>query len=67
MHDCGGADVQNEPVRNCDCCEINQKSLSPYKIAKKDAFAGRLFSPFCMAYSVHKTHSQVSQHSQNLG
>ena len=32
--------------------------LSPYKIAKKDAFAsklaGRLFSPFCMARSVHK-------------
>ena len=32
--------------------------LSPYKIAKKDAFAsklaGRLFSPFCMACSVHK-------------
>ena len=31
--------------------------LSPYKIAKKDAFAsklaGRLFSPFCMARSVH--------------
>ena len=44
--------------------------LSPYKIAKKDVLAsklaGRLFSPFCMAYSVHKTHSQVSQHSQNL-
>ena len=32
--------------------------LSPYKIAKIDAFAsklaGRLFSPFCMARSVHK-------------
>ena len=32
--------------------------LSPYKIAKKDVLAsklaGRLFSPFCMAYSVHK-------------
>ena len=32
--------------------------LLPYKIAKKDAFAsklaGRLFSPFCMARSVHK-------------
>ena len=32
--------------------------LSPYKIAKKDAFAsklaGRLFLPFCMACSVHK-------------
>ena len=32
--------------------------LSPYKIAKMDAFAsklaGRLFSPFCMACSVHK-------------
>ena len=32
--------------------------LSPYKIAKMDAFAsklaGRLFSPFCMARSVHK-------------
>ena len=32
--------------------------LSPYKIAKKDAFAsklaGRLFSTFCMACSVHK-------------
>jgi hypothetical protein len=32
--------------------------LSPYKIAKIDAFAsklaGRLFSPFCMACSVHK-------------
>ena len=35
--------------------------LSPYKIAKKDAFAsklaGRLFSPFCMARSVQ--HSQI--------
>ena len=32
--------------------------LSPYKIAKRGAFAsklaGRLFSPFCMACSVHK-------------
>ena len=32
--------------------------LSPYKIVKIDAFAsklaGRLFSPFCMARSVHK-------------
>ena len=32
--------------------------LSPYKIAKMDAFAsklaGRLFSPFCMARSDHK-------------
>ena len=32
--------------------------LSPYKIAKIDAFAsklaGRLFLPFCMARSVHK-------------
>ena len=32
--------------------------LSPYKIAKIDTFAsklaGRLFSPFCMARSVHK-------------
>ena len=32
--------------------------LSPYKIAKIDAFAsklaGRLFSPFCMACSVYK-------------
>ena len=32
--------------------------LSSYKIAKIDAFAsklaGRLFSPFCMARSVHK-------------
>ena len=32
--------------------------LSPYKIAKMDAFAsklaGRLFLPFCMARSVHK-------------
>jgi hypothetical protein len=32
--------------------------LSPYKIAKIDALAsklaGRLFSPFCMACSVHK-------------
>ena len=32
--------------------------LSPYKIAKIDAFAsklaGRLFSPFCMARGVHK-------------
>ena len=32
--------------------------LSPYKIAKKDALAsklaGRLFSPFYMAHSVHK-------------
>ena len=32
--------------------------LSPYKIAKMDAFAsklaGRLFSLFCMARSVHK-------------
>ena len=32
--------------------------LSPYKTAKKDVLAsklaGRLFSPFCMARSVHK-------------
>ena len=32
--------------------------LSPYKIAKMDAFAsklaGRLFLPFCMARRVHK-------------
>ena len=32
--------------------------LSPYKIVKIDAFAsklaGRIFSPFCMAYSDHK-------------
>ena len=42
--------------------------LSPYKIAKIDAFAsklaGRLFSPFCMARSVHKiisTHLLILQ------
>ena len=37
--------------------------LSPYKIAKKDAFAsklaGRLFSPFCMARSVHKIFTKL--------
>ncbi len=42
--------------------------LSPYKITKIDAFAsklaGRLFSPFCMARSVHKiisTHLLILQ------
>ena len=37
--------------------------LSPYKIAKIDAFAsklaGRLFSPFCMARSVHKIFTKI--------
>ena len=40
--------------------------LSPYKIAKKDAFAsklaGRLFSPFCMARSVRKFFVEISTH-----
>ena len=41
--------------------------LSPYKIAKEDAFAsklaGRLFSPFYMARSVHKIFTKkISTH-----
>ena len=40
--------------------------LSPYKIAKIDAFAsklaGRLFSPFCMARNVHKFFVEISTH-----
>ena len=40
--------------------------LSPYKIAKIDAFAsklaGRLFSPFCMARSVRKFFVEISTH-----
>ena len=48
-----------ECERECYAMYSSEKSslavgLSPYKIAKKDAFAGRLFSPFCMACSVHK-------------
>ena len=52
-----------ECERECYAMYSSEKSslavgLSPYKIAKKDAFAsklaGRLFLPFCMACSVHK-------------